>query len=237
MVVVVSKPVPVMVTVVPVAPLVGEKLVIDGITVKFDDEVAVWLLTVTLIGPVVAPDGTVVTISVLVELVTTAAVPLKLTALFAAVVSKFAPTMVTVVPAVPLAGEKLEMLGDDVVLPQPDRIIWRSKATRAKGCLYPYDLNIMRFLSRLMAYFIKYRLIPVPEDCFRWRGRLGTAASQFCCPIPSPVGGSPLPELGGPPSGTATNWPLISLQVALILSPRGVVISTAVPSVLSLQTS
>jgi hypothetical protein len=151
LVVVVSKPVPVMVTVVPAVPLVGVKLVIDGITVKFDDEVAVWLLTVTLIGPVVAPDGTVVTISVLVELVTTADVPLKLTALFAAVVSKLVPTMVTVVPAVPLVGEKLEMVTDDV-LPQPDRIIWRSKATSARGCLYPYDLNIMRFLSRLMAH-------------------------------------------------------------------------------------
>jgi hypothetical protein len=154
LVVVVSKPVPVMVTVVPAVPLVGVKLVIDGITVKFDDEVAVWLLTVTLIGPVVAPDGTVVTISVLVELVTTADVPLKLTALFAAVVSKLVPTMVTVVPAVPLVGEKLEMVTDDV-LPQPDRIIWRSKATRAKGCLYPYNLIIMLLLSRLMAYLIK----------------------------------------------------------------------------------
>lgn len=150
LVVVVSKPVPVMVTVVPAEPLVGEKLVIAGITVKFDDEVAVWLLTVTLIGPVVAPDGTVLTISVLVELVTTADVPLNLTALFAVVVSKFVPTMVTVVPAVPLVGEKLEMLADDV-LPQPDRINCRNKTTRARGCLYPYNLIIMRFLSWLVS--------------------------------------------------------------------------------------
>jgi hypothetical protein len=142
---VVAKPAPVMVTVVPEEPLVGEKLVIAGITIKLDADIADWPLTVTRIGPVVAPDGTVVLISVLVELVTVADVPLNVTALLAAVASKFVPTMVTVVPTVPPDGEKLVMLGAG--LPQPDRISRGSKATMVIRCRDPYDVNMLSFLS------------------------------------------------------------------------------------------
>jgi len=46
-----------------------------------------------------------------VELVTVADVPLKVTALFAAVVSKFVPTMVTAVSTVPPDGEKTRNSG------------------------------------------------------------------------------------------------------------------------------
>jgi hypothetical protein len=54
--------VPLMTTLVPTAPLVGVKLVIVGplATVKLDALVAVPADVVTLIGPVVAPPGTVV---------------------------------------------------------------------------------------------------------------------------------------------------------------------------------
>lgn len=59
---VVEKPVPVIMTVVFEVPLNGEKLEIDGVTVKSVENVFSLPLTVTLIGPVVAPAGTVVTI-------------------------------------------------------------------------------------------------------------------------------------------------------------------------------
>jgi len=76
---VVSKPVPVMATVDPTEPLVGEKLVMVGITVKSDVDVTVSPFSVTVIGPVVAPEGTVTVSVVLVALLIVAVVPLNLT--------------------------------------------------------------------------------------------------------------------------------------------------------------
>jgi hypothetical protein len=64
--------------------------------VKLVEDVAVLPPTVTVIGPVVAPAGTGVMIWVDVQLVTTAAVPLKLMALLAGVILKFVPVMVIV---------------------------------------------------------------------------------------------------------------------------------------------
>ena len=60
----VSKFWPLMVTVVPTGPLDGPKLVIAGVatTTKEPADVAVPLPVVTLIGPVLAPAGTVAVI-------------------------------------------------------------------------------------------------------------------------------------------------------------------------------
>ena len=78
---VVLKLVPVMITVVPTNPEVGVKPVIVGVvavlTVNGVALVAVLPDTVTVIGPVVAPVGTVVVILVAVLAVTTASVPLN----------------------------------------------------------------------------------------------------------------------------------------------------------------
>ena len=65
---------------------------------KLDVEVALSPPTVTVIGPFVAPEGTVVITWVDVQLDTTAAVPLKLTVLLAGDVLKFVPEIVTVSP-------------------------------------------------------------------------------------------------------------------------------------------
>jgi hypothetical protein len=106
---------PVIVTLAPTPPLVGEKLVMDGagaVTVKELALVAVPPAVVTLIVPVVAPLGTVAVICVeeltvkLVEVV-----PLNVTAVAPV---KFAPVMVTLVPILPLVGEKLLMVGAGV---------------------------------------------------------------------------------------------------------------------------
>ena len=71
------------------------------LTVKFDALVAVVCpATSTVIGPVVAPVGTVAVIDVAVEAVTVAVVPLNLTVGEA----KFDPVIVTLVPTVPELG-------------------------------------------------------------------------------------------------------------------------------------
>jgi len=102
-----ARPVPVIVTEAPIAPFFGARFVIFGVTVKFAAVVMEPPDVVTVIGPVVAAFGTVVTIDVAVLLLITAAVPLKETAGAANPV----PLMVTLVPAGPLAGEKPEIVG------------------------------------------------------------------------------------------------------------------------------
>src|SRR3989441_3173369 len=100
------KLVPLIVTVVPTPPLVGEKLVIvgGGMTVKLPALLAVPPAVVTLIGPLVAPLGTVAAIDVAEFTVKLALVPLKATTVAPV---KFVPLIVTVAPTPPLVGEKL----------------------------------------------------------------------------------------------------------------------------------
>jgi len=62
---------------------------------------------VTVIGPVVAPAGTLVTIWLGLDEITVAAVPLKATVFWAAVVLNAVPQMVTVAPTTPLPGLNL----------------------------------------------------------------------------------------------------------------------------------
>ena len=67
----------------------------------------VWpLFTVTAIGPLVAPLGTVAVKLVALAAVTVALVPLNFTVLLAAVALKFVPVIVTGVPTGPICGLK-----------------------------------------------------------------------------------------------------------------------------------
>jgi hypothetical protein len=97
--------VPVMVTEVPTGPEVGVNEVIVGTeaapTVKFVPLSAVPLAVVTLMGPVVAPAGTVVTICVALFDVIVAVVPLNFTEVAPV---RFVPVMVTEVPTGPEVG-------------------------------------------------------------------------------------------------------------------------------------
>ena len=104
------KLVPLMVTLTPTAPLVGEMLVIvgSGPTVKSVALVAVPETVVTLIAPVVAPDGTLVVICVSESAVKDAEVPLKVTD---EVLARFSPVIATLVPAGPPPGVKLVIVG------------------------------------------------------------------------------------------------------------------------------
>jgi len=104
------KLVPLMVTIVPTPPLVGEKLVIvgGGMTVKLPALLAVPPGVVTLSGPLVAPAGTVAVIVVAEPTVKLALVPLNRTAVAPV---KFVPLIVTLVTTGPLAGVKLVTVG------------------------------------------------------------------------------------------------------------------------------
>jgi len=105
------KLVPVKVTMIPTAPLEGLKLVMVGaeIAVKLEELVAVPPGVVTVIVPVVAPFGVTAVIEVaLFTVKLLAAVPWNLTAVAPV---KLVPVSPTEVPAPPVVGEKLMMVG------------------------------------------------------------------------------------------------------------------------------
>ena len=102
--------VPVIVTVVPIVPLVGVNELMWGVTVKPDTDTAEPIEFVSVIGPLVAPLGTLA-LNCVSEIphIIVAGVPLKLTPV---VPVKFVPVSVTVVPTGPLPGEKLPSVGE-----------------------------------------------------------------------------------------------------------------------------
>src|SRR5437773_292193 len=104
------KLVPLMVTLVPTGPLPGVGRVTGGglITVKLAALLAVPPGVVTLIGPLVAPAGTVAVIAVAELTVKLALVPLNSTALAPV---KLVPLIVTLAPTGPLPGVRLVMVG------------------------------------------------------------------------------------------------------------------------------
>lgn len=104
-----SNPLPKTNTVVPTGPLAGAKVMLAGVTVKFEALVIVPAAVVTEIKPVVAPAGTATTICVSVFIVGAPAMPLKLTVV---ALASPEPLIVTSVPVGPLDGVKLEIEGD-----------------------------------------------------------------------------------------------------------------------------
>jgi hypothetical protein len=70
--------------------------------------------TVTTTGPVVAPDGTVAVIDVLLFQVAVAGVPLNVTVLVLCVVPKFVPVIVTGALIPPDVGDRLAIVGGNV---------------------------------------------------------------------------------------------------------------------------
>jgi hypothetical protein len=99
---------PVMTTVVPTGPCVGEKLVTVGLIRKALLVVHDPAGAVTLIGPVVAPAGTVAVICVEELTVNAALVPLNVTDV---VPVKFVPVITTLVPTGPDVGAKVVTRG------------------------------------------------------------------------------------------------------------------------------
>src|SRR3972149_3516715 len=92
-------------------PDAGERLVISGVTVKVTP-VLDMPPTVTTTGPVLAPVGTGTIISMSLQLVGVASIPLKVAVLVPWVEPKFSPLIVTDVPTAPDAGERLLITGE-----------------------------------------------------------------------------------------------------------------------------
>jgi hypothetical protein len=106
-----AKPVPLIVTSVPIGPLVGLNPEIVGpgtTTAKLPELVAVPSGVVTLTAPLVAPAGTVALSCVPLMTVNAAAVPLNATVVAP---PRFEPLIVTAAPTEPLVGEKLVIDG------------------------------------------------------------------------------------------------------------------------------
>src|SRR6266513_452814 len=102
--------VPAMVTAAPTAPVVGDRLVIHGRTVKATPLLATpFAFTKTF--PVVAPEGTGTVMLVALQLVGVVAVPLNVTVLEPCVDPKFVPVIVTGVPTAPDVTDKFVILG------------------------------------------------------------------------------------------------------------------------------
>src|SRR5947209_20206785 len=122
-----------MVTELPIAPEVGDKLLMAGVTVKLTPLLA-FPPTVTTTVPLVAPFGTGAAILVLLQLVGVAVVPLNLTVLVPCVGPKFSPLMVTEMPIAPEVGDKLLIMGKTVnvtpvlAFPATDTTTWRKVA-------------------------------------------------------------------------------------------------------------
>lgn len=115
------KPVPEMVTEVPEGPVAGLRLEISGpaVTVKATPLLAT-LATVTTTLPLVAPEGTVVNMAVLVQLLGAARVPLKVTVLVPWLAPKLPPDIFTDEVTGPAVGLRLVMVGAGVI----EKLTW-----------------------------------------------------------------------------------------------------------------
>ena len=103
------------VTAAPTAPVVIDKLVMTGVTVKVFALLFTPLANTTTL-PVVAPDGTVTAMLVALQLVTVAVVPLKVTVPDPCVEPKFVPVIVTAAPTAPVVIDRLVMLGAETTV-------------------------------------------------------------------------------------------------------------------------
>jgi len=106
------KALPLIVTVVPVGPEAGERLLIEGVAVK-NDVLLGAPLTVTMTGddPEPRPMGAVTAMLLLLQLLTVAAIPAKVTKLVPWLAPKFDPVMVIAVPTGPEMSDRFVITG------------------------------------------------------------------------------------------------------------------------------
>ena len=111
------KPFPEITTAVPARPDIGERLVMFGVPVTVNSASLLHVApAVTNTLPVLALCGTTTESCALDQLLTIAGTPLNRTWLDPCEVPKFAPVIVTGVPAGPALGDKFEMIGRTCVL-------------------------------------------------------------------------------------------------------------------------
>ena len=120
--------VPVIVTAAPTAPVVIDKLVMAGVTVKLFPLLAT-PLALTTTFPVVAPLGTVTPMLDAPHDVTLAVVPLNVTAPVPCELPKFDPVTVTAAPTAPVVTDKLVMLGAGTTVKFTPLLAWLDTVT------------------------------------------------------------------------------------------------------------
>jgi len=157
---------PAIVTDAPTTPLFGVRLVMLGAATT----VNVFALlavpdTVTMTLPLVAPDGTVVVMTVDVQLAdaTVAAIPLNLTVLVPGVAPKFVPVMVTDAPTAPVVIDRLVIVGT---------------AAREAG-----GMNIRESVRKAVNFHLSWRINPPQFNLIRCYDRpcLGKALWRRIC--------------------------------------------------------
>lgn len=133
--------------------------------------VAVLPATVTVMGPVVAPPGTVTIRLVVLPDVTAAVVPLNFTRLLPGVGSKLVPVMVTVVPMGPLLGVKPVMVGGTrkakpVSVPVPPGVVTETipelpAPTTASMEVGEFTVNELAVVPPKLTVVAPIKLVPV----------------------------------------------------------------------------
>src|ERR1700675_2191760 len=108
----------------------------SGTTVKLLPLVFTPLVFTTTL-PVVAPEGTVVAMLVALQLVTAAAVPLKLTVLVPWAEPKLVPVILTEDPTAPDVGERLLMVGVGSTVKADPLLAWPAIVTTTLPVVAP----------------------------------------------------------------------------------------------------
>ena len=159
-----------MVTEAPVAPEVGERLVIVGtglLIVKFLELLATLLtVTTTLTVPLATPEGTAATMDVLCQLLTDAATPPNLIVLCPCELPKLLPLTVTDAPDAPEVGERLLMVGA-----ANSAVVANTVTARATGWDRLRRIHVLRDLLSEQRFWI-YRG-PLPADVPETLGKVG----------------------------------------------------------------
>ena len=219
--------VPVIVTEAPIAPDVGDRLVILGAatTVKLTP-LLFTPLAFTIRLPVVAPVGTVATIEVALQLpIVVAAVPLKLTEPVPWVEPKFVPVIVTDAPTAPVVGDTLVMLGAATTVNDTPLLFTPLALTTTLPVVAPVGtvatIDVAPQLPIVVAAVPLNLTVPVPWVKPKFVPVIVTDAPT------APVVGDRLVMLGA--ATTVNDTPLLALPPTVIMTLPGVAHSAPSP--------
>lgn len=139
---------PLMVTNVPTAPKLGDRLAMlgGGTTVKLTP-LLIWPPTETITFPVVTFFGAGVTMAVSLQLVGVATTPLKLTVLVPWEPPKLDPVIVTGVATPPEVGDRLVMLGGGNTVKLTPLLVWLFTVTAMFPVAAPFGTKVSILVS------------------------------------------------------------------------------------------
>lgn len=180
------KPVPEIVTELPINPDPGVRLLILGTTVKATELLAS-PPTIRTTLPVVAALGTETVMLVLLQLLTVAAVPLKSTVLEPWAGPKPAPVMVTDVPTMPELGLRLVMLGE--IPPKTKGFMVTATAlnvvvdVKLAVCAVPAALVVILYSVSPPFPSMAPKLYPEPSAVTEIEGAQAAHTASFALPV------------------------------------------------------